>query len=180
MWAKILSVLFIVVFVFMGLSYMKKEAPEAQKPGEDAQAPIMREASNIIMYEKRLDSDKTFVIRAQSVNQETNELFTMSAFSVVRSDGMKITGNLARYDTGASVLRVLGPMTIITSDGWRASLTDLVWDRRNKHAMTTKPVKMEGEKGTITAASAEFFDDFNRMQLMGDVHAQVSRSIYPD
>ncbi|MRR14557.1 hypothetical protein EG833_03840 [archaeon] len=179
MWAKILSVVFIVAFIFIGLSY-KKTLPESQKPGDNAQTPIMREASNVIMYEKRLDSNKMFVIHAQSVKQETNELFAMNAFSVNRSDGMKITGNLARYDTGASVLRILGPITIITSDGWQASLTDLVWDRSNKHAFTDKPVKVDGEKGTITADRAEFFDDFNRVQLTGDVHAQVSRSIYPD
>ena len=180
MWAKILSIVFIVIFIFMGVSYMEKEAPEVKNRGKDAPATIMKEASNVIMYEKRLDSEKTFVIRAQSVNQETNEQFSMNNFSVNRSDGMLITGNLAKYDTGSSVLSILGPITMTTSDGWRASLTDLVWDRRSKHAKTDKPVKVEGEKGTITAARAEFFDDFNRVQLSGDVHAKVSRSIYPD
>jgi hypothetical protein len=121
---------------------------------EEAKAPIMREASNITMYEKRLDSDRNFIIRAQAVNQETNNLFTMKDFSVDRSDGMKITGSTAKYDTGSSVLKISGPITILTSDGWKATLTDLVWDRRSRHAVTDMPVLLEGEKGRITAARA--------------------------
>jgi hypothetical protein len=181
MWAKIIFAFFLVLFIFAGIFFMRNDDETSVKQSltQGKVSPI-KEAKNIVMYEKRLDSDWIFVIHAQLLLQETNETFTMLNFRMDRSDGMKIEGGKAKYNSEASLLKVMGPMTVNTADGWRAVLTDLIWDRPKKYAVTDKPVTVQGGKGTLRGNRAEFFDDFNHIIISGDVHAQVYQGAFND
>ncbi|HQI01061.1 MAG TPA: hypothetical protein PLF54_09810 [Deltaproteobacteria bacterium] len=180
MWAKVFFSLFLVLFILAGVFFMRNEEDPTSVKQIQGKASPVREAKNIVMYEKRQDSDWVFVVRAKLLLQETNELFTMLNFRMDRSDGMKIEGGKAKYNSETSLLKVVGPMTIDTTDGWRVVLTDLVWDRSRKYAVTDKPVAVQGRKGSLRGDRAEFFDDFNRIIISGDVHAKVDQSVFND
>lgn len=181
MWTKIIFALFLVLFIFAGIFFVRDEDETSSKqPQTQERVSPVREAKNIVMYEKRLDSDWVFVIRAQLLLQETNETFTLMNFRMDRTDGLKIVGRKAQYNSEASLLKVTGPMTVITADGWRADLTDLIWDRSKQYAVTDNPVKLQGGKGTLRGNRAEFFDDFNQIVVSGDVHARVYQNAVND
>lgn len=180
MWAKGIFSFFLVLFILAGVFFMRDDEDQNGSRLAQGKTSPLREAKNVVMYEKKLDSDWVFVIRASLLLQETNETFTILNFRMDRSDGMKIQGGHAKYNSETSLLRVMGPMTVSTSDGWRAVLTDLVWDRSRKYAVTEKPVTLEGSKGSLRGDRAEFFDDFNRIIISGDVHARVEKSTVDD
>jgi hypothetical protein len=160
---------------------MKKDSPAAGKQDSGGvENQVLKKAKNVVMYEKRTDTNKTFVIHADIVTQQAEDIFFMEAFRMDRSDGMKIEGGLARYDTGANRIDVTGPMTVSTPDGWRAELTDARWDREEKHAATDRPVTVKGDRGTLRADRAEFFNDFKKIELSGNVHAQVAQKLLAD
>jgi hypothetical protein len=170
-----------VLILFAGAYFMKKEPPADGKDDPRArESQVLKLAKNIVMYEKRFDTDKTFVIRARTVTQQTQSIFFMDNFRMDRSDGMKVEGGHARYDMEGNRLAVVGPMTVSTPDGWRADLSDVDWDRKDRHAKTDKPVKVTGAKGTLRGDRAEFFNDFSRMELSGNVHAQVNQKLLAD
>lgn len=182
MWAKLLAAIFIISFIYAGFYLMKKDAvtPKVKEPVQDVveTAHVQREAKNVVMYEKRLDSDKNFIIHAQDIVQKSSSDFTMNEFNMDRTDGLKISGDRAEYDMSNSKLNIIGPMTVNTPDGWKANLTDVVWDRQTKHAITDKPVMVQGDQGTIHGNQAEFFDDFSRIQLSGGVHAKIAQGFF--
>lgn len=181
MWTKLLVVVIAVLLIFAGAYVLKKDPPSAGRPDPRAmETQVLKKAKNVVMYEKRTDTDKTFVIRARTVTQQEESIFLMDAFRMDRSDGMKVQGGRARYDTGINRIDVDGPMTVDTRDGWKAELTDVIWDRKDKHASTGKPVTLKGENGTLRADRAEFFDDFNKIELTGNVHAQVTQKLLAD
>ncbi len=179
--ARLLGMLFIISLITAGIYFLNRDDAPLGKQSqlqEDQPLQVLRTAKNIVMHEKRLGSDKDFVIRAKIITQESNSTFIMKEFTVDRTDGLEISGGRAQYDTDASRLNIIGPVTIITPDGWKADLTDVVWDRKADHAVTRKPVTVQGEKGTIRANQAEFFDDFSRIQLAGNVHAKISQDVF--
>lgn len=180
MWAKVLFSFFLVLFILAGVFFMRDEEDRTDVRQVQGKASPVREAKNIVMYEKRQDSDWVFVVRAKHLVQETNDLFTILNFRMDRSDGMKIAGGKAKYNSETSLLEVVGPMTIDTTDGWRVALTDLVWDRSREYAVTDNPVSVQGRKGSLRGNRAEFFDDFNRIIISGDVHAEVDQSAFND
>lgn len=180
MWAKAVFSFFLVLFIVAGVLFMRNDEDQAGSRQIRGKATPIREAKNIVMYEKKLDSDWDFVIRAKLLLQETNEIFTLADFRMDRSDGMKIEGSRVKYNSETSILTVIGPMTVNTADGWRAVLTDLVWDRSRKYAVTDNPVNVEGGKGTLRGDRAEFFDDFNHIIISGDVHAKVDQRAFKD
>jgi hypothetical protein len=179
---KLLGLLIIISLITAGSYFLSRDdAPSGKQAQqqEDESREVLRAAKNIVMHEKKLGSDKDFVIRAETITQETDSSITMNNFTIDRTDGLKISGGLAQYDTNASLLNIIGPVTIITADGWEASLTDVVWDRKADHAVTRKPVTVQGEQGTmIRGNQAEFFDDFSRIQLAGKVHAKINQNIF--
>ncbi|HNY65062.1 MAG TPA: hypothetical protein PKM41_06455 [Deltaproteobacteria bacterium] len=179
MWTRLLIVLIIVLAIFAGAYYVQKEPSEAGRQATTGPR-VLKEAKNVVMYERKTDSGKSLVIRARTVTQLSESEFLMDEFLVDRSDGTKIEGRRARYDTDKNVIEVTGPMTVDTADGWKARVTDLVWDRKEEHAVTSKPVLVEGADGTIRADRAEFFDDFDRIHLSGNVHARVAQNIIAD
>ncbi len=181
MWARFLVIVIAVLAISAGAWFMQKEPPAAGRQNQGSvEGHMIRMARNVVMYEKRADTDKTFVISAESVTQRTESVFFMEAFRMDRSDGMKIEGDRARYDTGANRVDVDGPMTVSTADGWRAELADVSWDRKKKHAATNRPVVVRGGKGTLRSDRAEFFNDFTIIELSGNVHAQVAQNLFAD
>jgi hypothetical protein len=181
MWTRLLVAVIVVLFLSAGAYVMKRDpVPAVEGVPRDMEAQALKVARNVVMYEKRSDTDKTFVIRARTVTQQSENLFFMDAFRMDRSDGMKIEGGHANYDTDTNRIDVAGPMIVSTPDGWRAELTDVSWDRKNKHAETRKPVTVQGVKGILTADRAEFFNDFKRMELSGHVHAKVAQKLLAD
>ena len=109
MWTRLLVVVIVVLFLFAGIYVLKKEpSPAVKGETRDPETQALKVAKNVVMYEKRSDTDKTFVIRARVVTQQSEKVFFMEAFSMDRSDGMKVEGARARYDTGlSSYLEVL-------------------------------------------------------------------------
>lgn len=180
--AKLLGLLFIISLVTAGIYFLSRDdvpsGNQAQNQEEES-LQVLRAAKNIVMHEKRPGSDKDFVISAETITQESDAIFIMNKFHISRTDGLKITGGLAHYDTNASRLNIIGPVTIITADGWEASLKDVVWDRKADHAVTRNPVTVQGDRGTmIRGNEAEFFDDFSRIQLAGKVHAKIDQDVF--
>jgi hypothetical protein len=181
MWAKLLVVVIAVLLLFAGAYFMKKEPPAPGKAEpQGIEGHVIKKARNVVMYEKRTDTDKTFVIHASTVVQQSESLFYMDFFRMDRSDGMKVEGDHASYDTSVNRMDIAGPVTVITKDGWKAELTDVAWDRKEKHASTNKPVTVKGDKGTLRADRAEFFNDFSKIELTGNVHAQVAQKLLAD
>jgi hypothetical protein len=181
MWTRLLVVVIAVLFIFGGTYVLKKDPPASGKQDPRTMGTqVLKKATNVVMYEKRTDTDKTFVIRARTVTQQEESVFFMDAFRMDRSDGMRVEGSRARYDTSLNRIDVAGTMSVDTKDGWRAELTDVVWDRKEKHAATDKPVTLKGDRGTLRADRAEFFNDFKRMELTGNVHAQVAQKLLAD
>jgi hypothetical protein len=181
MWTKLLVVVMAVLFLFAGAYFLKKEPPASGHVGaRDAEQQVLKRATNVVMYERRTDTDKTFVIRARTVTQQSEQVFFMESFRMDRSDGMTVEGRQARYDTNANRIDVPGPMVVSTTDGWKAELTDVAWDREQKYAATNRPVTLTGDRGTLRADRAEFFNDFSRIELSGRVHAQVAQKLLAD
>ncbi len=181
--AKLLGILFVISLVTAGIYFLNRDdtSPGTQSgQEEDEELQVLRTAENVVMHEKRPGSDKDLVIRADAVTQTSDSSLVMNGFTIDRTDGMKVTGGRAEYDTSASRLNIIGPVTILTSDGWEASLTDVVWDRKADHAVTRKPVTVRGDQGTIRGDQAEFFDDFSRIQLAGNVRAKITQNIFID
>ena len=177
MWVKLLGVLIVLALVIGIISLAKNEGPEnTDTEGTEASAPepTSRAAGGVVMYEKKAGSDTTLVVRADSVIESKENIVVLEAFRLEQSDGLTLTGDHARYDTGASLLEISGPVTVRTADGWKADLDGLKWDRRTKEASTDRPLTVTGTQGTIMAGRGEFFDDFSRILLSGDVHAKIS------
>jgi len=177
MWVKLLSVLIVLALVFGIISLAKNDSPEnADTAGDEAAAPELpsRAAGGIVMHEKKAGSDTSLIIRADSVTESKDNIVVLEKFMLEQSDGLTLTGDHARYDTGRSLLDIPGPVTVRTADGWRADLDGLKWDRRTKEASTDRPLTVRGAQGTIEAGRGEFFDDFSRILLSGDVHAKIS------
>jgi hypothetical protein len=177
MWIKLLSVLIVLALVFGIISLAKNDSPESTDTAVDENAgsePPSRAAGNIVMHEKKAGSDTSLVIRADSVTESADNVVFLEKFRLVQSDGLTLTGDRARYDTGESLLDIIGPVTVHTADGWKAELDGLRWNRMTKKASTDRPLVVKGAQGTIEAGRGEFFDDFSRILLSGDVHAKVS------
>jgi hypothetical protein len=181
MWGRLLLGIIIVLAVIAGMYLVNRDVPgDTKQPAPAAKDQVQKEAKNVVMYERLTDSKKTFVIRARTVTQHEGDMYYMESFRMDRSDGMKVEGDHAKYDMKASEMVVTGPMTVITADGWKAELTDVAWNRKSSHALTDKPVRVEGPQGKIRADRAEFFDDFTRLELSGNVHAQVDQKLISD
>jgi hypothetical protein len=177
MWVKLLSALVLLALI-LGIGFIAKNGDREQTDvaGQDtgaAQQPS-RAAGGVVMYEKKPDSGASLVIRAASAIESKDNVVVLEEFRLEQSNGLKLTGDRARYDTGRSLLDIIGPVRVNTADGWQADLDGLTWDRTTKKASTDRPLVVEGAQGTITADRGEFFDDFNHILLAGDVHANLS------
>lgn len=163
----------IVLLFLIGILLMRRDN-EVQRIEPDQ---IVRSARNIIMHEKRNDSDVLTTFRAQRVIEQKDHIVTLADFEISQSDGLRIAGVEADYDMERSVLQVKGPVTVDTNDGRRAFLDGLVWDRQSQKATTDNPVKVVGAEGIIEAERAEFHEGFSLISFYGGVHAKISQDI---
>ena len=175
MWVKLLAVLILLALVLGIVSLAKNDSQENTDSSGQANAvaePPSRAARGIVMYEKKTDS--SLVIRADSATESKDNKVVLEKFRLEQSGGLELTGDKALYDTGRSILHIIGAVRVHTADGWRADLNGLTWNRKTKTASTDRPLVVKGVQGTITAGRGEFHDDFSCILLSGDVHASIS------
>jgi len=171
MWLKWLSA--IVIISLIGIIVFEREEPVEQiRP-----YPILRSAQQIIMHEKRTDSDISTIIQAKKIVDQLNNVVQLDNFKLSQSDGLHLEGKQANYDTDSSILTVTGPVTIKTLDGRKALLDGLVWNRKSQVAFSEHPVIVEGIEGIIRANKAEFRNGFTQIRFLGGVHAQITQNI---
>ncbi len=177
MWVKPLSALVLLALV-LGIGFIARdddpERTDAAGRDTDAAEQPSRAAGGVVMYETKPDSGASLVIRAASATEGKDKVVVLEEFRLEQSNGLELTGDRARYDTDRSLLDIIGPVRVNTADGWQADLDGLTWDRATRKASTDRPLVVKGAQGTITADRGEFFDDFNRILLAGDVHADLS------
>ncbi|HON37534.1 MAG TPA: hypothetical protein PLY57_02055 [Deltaproteobacteria bacterium] len=179
MWVKLLSALILLVLI-VGIGYIARDGDQEQADaggpgtGTGTGEQPSRAAGGIVMYETKPDSGSSLVIHAASATEDKDRVVVLEEFRLEQSNGLRLTGDRARYDADRSLLDIIGPVRVNTADGWQADLDGLTWDRKTKKASTDKPLVVKGAQGTITADRGEFFDDFNRILLAGDVHANLS------
>jgi hypothetical protein len=171
MWFKWLAAL--VIIIVIGIIVSNREDTVQQTQTE----PILRSARQIIMHERKADSDISTIIQAQSVVEQADNIFSLVNFELSQSDGLHIAGIQAQYNMKDSVLTVKGPVTIDTGQDRKARLDGLVWDRQSQKATTNNPVVVEALEGIIKANKAEFLNDFTQIRFFGGVHAQISQDI---
>lgn len=171
MWFKGLAA--IVIISLLGIIVLERDDTVQQVQT----APILRSAQQIIMHEKKTDSDISTIIQAERVVEQLDNIVALDHFELSQSDGLHIAGKQAHYDTDKSILTVRGPLTINTLDGRKALLDGLVWNRETQLAFTGNPVVVEGIEGTIKADKAEFSNGFTQIRFLGGVHAQITHSI---
>ncbi|MBN2299334.1 MAG: LPS export ABC transporter periplasmic protein LptC [Deltaproteobacteria bacterium] len=171
MWFKWLGAL--VIIILIGIIVIEKEDTVQQIQT----MPILRSAQQIIMHEKKIDSDITTLIEASSITEQPDNMIHLDTFDLTQSDGLRIAGIEAVYNMNDSILTITGPVTIEMNNGRRANLEGLVWDRKSQKAFTPNPVVVTGIEGTIRANKAEFQNDFSLIHFSGGVHAQISQDI---
>jgi hypothetical protein len=171
MWFKWLTA--IVIISLIGIIVLEREDAVQQIQTD----PILRSAQQIIMHEKKTDSDISTIIQAQRVVEQLDNVVQLDHFELSQSDGLHMTGRQAHYDTDKSILTVRGPLTINTLDGRKALLDGLVWNRDSQIAFTKNPVVVQGREGTIKANKAEFRNGFTQIRFLGGVHAQITQNI---
>lgn len=180
MWVKLLSAL-VLLALALGIGLIAgnddQERTDAAGRGTGAAEQPSRAAGGVVMYETKPDSGASLVIRAASATESTDNVVVLEEFSLEQSNGLKLTGDRARYDADRSLLDIVGPVRVNTTDGWQADLDGLTWDRKTSKASTDRPLVVRGAQGTITADRGEFFDDFSHILLAGDVHADLSPSL---
>jgi len=169
-WLIAISLVFAVGFIY----YQRTQVPVL--PGRHI--PVVRSASNVVFYEKKADSGLSTRITASKVVEKTDQVALLDDFKLSRSDGLHVYGNHAEYDVERLILNVIGRVYIETNDKRKAALDGLLWDRNAKEATTDRPIRVEGMEGVIVARSAKFFDDFNKICLLGGVHASISQDIF--
>ena len=177
MWVKLLSA-FVLLGLVLGIGFIvqdnDRERTDAAGPGTGSAEQPARTAGGIVMYETKPDSGSSLVIHVASATEGRDRVVVLEEFRLEQSNGLKLTGDRARYDSDRALLDIIGPVRVNTADGWQADLNGLTWDRKTKKASTDRPLVVKGAQGTITADRGEFFDDFNRILLAGDVHANLS------
>jgi hypothetical protein len=137
---------------------------------------MTRQATNVVMYERKRDTGKSMIVSAKALVEIGDRISNLKDFHLVQQKGVTMSGLDATYDRGLSTLTVKGPLDIETSDGARAQLDGLVWNRENQKAYTSNPVKILSKDGTIVASSAEFAEGFSQITLIGSVHAQIAQN----
>jgi len=172
MWFKWFTAL--VILILIGIMVTKEDDNTVEQLQT---TPIMRSAQQIIMHEKKIDSDITTIIEAKSITEQPDKLIYLDTFDLSQSDGLRIAGIEAAYNMNNSVLTITGPATIKMHDGRKAKLEGLVWDRKSQKAFTLNPVVITGLEGTIRANKAEFQNDFTLIHFSGGVHARISQDI---
>jgi len=171
MWFKWFGALAIIILIAIIVIDKEDTAQQVQI------MPILRSAQQIIMHEKKRDSDITTLIEASSITEQPDNLIHLDTFDLTQSNGLRIAGIKAVYDMNDSVLTITGPVTLEMNNGRRAELEGLIWDRKSHKAFTSNPVLVKGVEGTIRASRAEFQNDFSLIHFSGGVHAQISRDI---
>lgn len=174
MWIKMILLacaVFIAGLIFSVFHEQDQEQSVALKPA------LTRSATSVVMIERRKDGSRTMEVSARSVEETGNQLTHLKDYRLRLSNGASLDGKDAFYDSRNSMVKMVGPIGIMTKDGDRATLKDLTWDRNQHSARTENPVRLEGENGIITADRAEFEDDFATVAFIGNVHAKIHQNI---
>jgi hypothetical protein len=174
MWNKLIlfSCLIAVLVLISHFFQQNDQGPQANRSYE-----LSRQASGVVMFERKRTGGKTLEVSAREADETGNLKVLLKDFQVTDQSGLRLSGDDATYDRVRSILDVKGPVSIETQDGSRARLNGLVWDRDKNFAYTDNPVMVEGKDGIITAERAEFFDGFSDIVFMGRVHAKIIQNI---
>lgn len=138
------------------------------------QAPVLRRASNVVLFEHADDGSRSISITAREVMEKSDQTAYLADFDISSATGLRIRGTHARYNFERSLLEVEGLVSIETTDGVEGTLNGLSWDREANIASTDNPLRLTGPQGTIQANRATFQDDFTLIQFSGGVHAKIS------
>jgi hypothetical protein len=175
MWIKRSSLL-ILLALALGVAWAVRDGDDEEDAGTEAPAAETpaRAALDVVMHERDTSDGSTLVVTARRVTETRDGRVILEDFRLEQTGDLELTGKVARYDTRRSLLEIDGPVRIRTAEGWRADLDGLSWNRATGRAFTAKPLEATGAQGTIRAAMGEFHDDFSRIILSGDVHANIA------
>jgi hypothetical protein len=172
MWYKLTLAVFLIVALVI-LSVQNRE----QVSLLNQYRTLTRQATNVVMYERKRDTGKSMVVSAKDLREIGERISYLKNFQILQQKGLKMSGEDAAYDRKLSVLNVKGPLQIETADGARAQLNGLTWDREHKMASTANPIRLVNKDGIIVADRAEFSDEFTHITLIGSVHAQIAQNM---
>jgi hypothetical protein len=170
------STVLILLALALGLVWAAKDGGGEDGGATDAAKAEMpsRAALGVVMHEKNTASGSALVVTARRATETRDGRVVLEDFRLEQTGDLELTGGVARYDTRRSLLEIDGPAQVHTTEGWRADLNGLSWDRTTGRAVTVKPLRATGAQGTIHADGGEFLDDFSRIMLSGDVHANIA------
>ncbi|HDP25946.1 MAG TPA: hypothetical protein ENN34_10960 [Deltaproteobacteria bacterium] len=138
------------------------------------EAPFLRVASNINLFEYSENGSRSLSISAREIVEQDDRRAVLTDFELSGSNGLHIRGTHARYDFEEALLEIDGTVFIETAEGMKAILDGLSWDRKSNVAYTDNPLRVEGPQGIIEAAGARFHQNFNLIRFSGGVHAKIS------
>lgn len=176
MWNKLfwLSGIILALALFI---YLSRGTDQGSTNSTRDPATITRQADRVVMFERKRESGKVLEVSARQVDETDAQVAHLKDFILTQSDDLSLSGSEAVYDRTRSVLELKGRVHIKRSDGSRAVVDGLLWDRHTGVAHTDNPLSYEGNTGLITADKAEFADDFTKIAFVGRVHARIMQDI---
>ncbi|MEP6784173.1 MAG: LPS export ABC transporter periplasmic protein LptC [Sphingomonadales bacterium] len=109
-------------------------------------------------YRGQDDKGQGFLLNAGSAVQATSkipvvQLGNLSAFLATDTGTATIVAPRADYDLNAETLKVVGPLTFATQDGYKLSTSNVVGDLNTRKLSSAEPVSGEMPLGTFSAGN---------------------------